>query len=74
MENAFSAARLWTAIDALPDRCREVFLMAKRDGMTYREIAEELGISERTVEHQVSKALHLLRQQKSVFFRLLLFL
>jgi len=42
--------------------------------MSYREIAEELGISERTVEHQVSKALHLLRQQKSVFFRLLLFL
>ena len=70
----YTAARLWTAIDALPDRCREVFLMAKRDGMTYREIAEELGISERTVEHQVSKALHLLRQQKSVFFRLLLFL
>lgn len=74
METAFSAARLWTAIDALPDRCREVFLMAKRDGMTYRVIAEELGISERTVEHQVSKALHLLRQQKTIFFRLLLFL
>lgn len=70
----YSAARLWTAIDALPDRCRQAFLMAKRDGMSYREIAEELGISERTVEHQVSKALHLLRQQKSVFFRLLLFL
>ena len=74
VESSFVAARLWTAIDTLPDRCREVFLMAKRDGMTYREIAEELGISERTVEHQVSKALHLLRQQKSVFFRLLLFL
>ena len=70
----YTAARLWTAIDALPDRCREVFLMAKRDGMTYREIAEELGISERTVEHQVSKALHLLREQKTIFFRLLLFL
>lgn len=74
METAFSAARLWTAIDALPDRCREVFLMAKRDGMSYSEIAEELGISERTVEHQVSKALHLLREQKTIFFRLLLFL
>ena len=70
----YTAARLWTAIDALPARCRQAFLMAKRDGMTYREIAEELGISERTVEHQVSKALHLLREQKTIFFRLLLFL
>jgi RNA polymerase sigma-70 factor (ECF subfamily) len=48
--------------------------MAKRDGMTYREIAEELGISERTVEHQVSKALRLLRSTGKDFFRLLLFL
>ena len=74
MDEAVVAARLWTAIDALPDRCREVFLMAKRDGMTYREIAEELGISERTVEHQVSKALRLLRSTGKDFFRLLLFL
>ena len=74
VDKAVVAARLWTAIDALPDRCREVFLMAKRDGMTYREIAEELGISERTVEHQVSKALRLLRSTGKDFFRLLLFL
>ena len=72
MDFPFSAARLWTAIDALPDRCREVFLMAKRDGMTYREIAEELGISERTVEHQVSKALRILRGKSQDFFRLVL--
>ena len=65
MDEAVVAARLWTAIDALPDRCREVFLMAKRDGMTYREIAEELGISERTVEHHVAKALHILRSKGS---------
>lgn len=28
-------ARMWTAIDALPERCREVFLLNKRDGMKY---------------------------------------
>ena len=50
-------ARLWTAIDELPDKCRKIFLMSKRDGMKYREIAEELCISEKTVEHQISKAL-----------------
>lgn len=70
-DEAFEAARLWTAIDALPDRCREVFLMSKRDGMTYREIAEELDISERTVEHQISKALRILRSKASDFFQML---
>jgi RNA polymerase sigma-70 factor (ECF subfamily) len=50
-------ARLWTAIDNLPEKCRKIFLMSKRDGMKYREIAEELCISEKTVEHQISKAL-----------------
>ncbi len=30
-DDSFIEARLWTAIDSLPDKCREVFLMAKRD-------------------------------------------
>ena len=67
----YTAARLWTAIDALPDRCREVFLMAKRDGMHQADIAQELNISPRTVEHQVAKALRILRGKASDFFRML---
>ena len=41
--------------------------MSKRDGMTYREIAEELDLSEKTVEHQISKALKTLRGKKEDF-------
>lgn len=55
-------ARLWRAIGGLPERCREIFLMCKRDGFSYREIAEELSISEKTVENQMSKALKTLRK------------
>lgn len=55
-------ARLWCEIGKLPDRMREIFLMNKRDGMKYREIAEELSLSEKTVEHQISRALHRLRE------------
>ena len=55
-------ARLWTAIDSLPEKCREIFLMSKRDGLKYEEIAEELGISENTVRNQVSKALKTLKE------------
>lgn len=38
------------AIDSLPERCREIFVMSKLKGMKYREIAESLGISQNTVE------------------------
>lgn len=54
-------SRLWGVIDKLPDQCRNVFLMSKRDGLTYAQIAEELNLSVRTVEHHISKALERLR-------------
>ena len=72
-ERSLHEAELWTAIDTLPKRCREVFLMAKRDGRKYREIAETLNISEKTVEHQVSKALKILRGKADDFFYILSF-
>jgi RNA polymerase sigma-70 factor (ECF subfamily) len=54
-------ARLWTAIDSLPEKCRQIFLMSKRDGLKYEEIAEELGLSVNTVRNQISKALNTLK-------------
>ena len=72
-ERSLHEAELWTAIDALPARCREIFLLSKRDNLTYREIAARLNISEKTVEHQVSKALQRLRGHASDFFYLLSF-
>ena len=55
-------ARIWQAIDRLPDRCREVFLLSKRDGLTNEEIAAELGISVKTVKNQMTKAFSRLRE------------
>lgn len=57
-------AALWRAIDELPERCREVFLMSKRDGMSNTAIAEELDISIKTVENQITKAFAKLRGNK----------
>ncbi len=59
-------AQLWKAIDGLPERCREIFLMSKRDGMSYGEIAQELGISIKTVDNQISKALRVLRNSADI--------
>ncbi len=58
-------ARIWRAVDGLPEKCREIFLMSKRDGMTGEEIASELGISIKTVKNQMTKALSRLRQALS---------
>ncbi len=41
----------------LPPKTRQVFLLSRSSGMTYKEIAEEMGISVKTVENQMSRAL-----------------
>ena len=55
-------ARLWDAIDQLPPERKKIFLLSKRDGLKYQEIAEELHLSVKTVENQMSKALKTLRE------------
>jgi RNA polymerase sigma-70 factor, ECF subfamily len=52
-----------TAIDGLPPKCKEVFVMSRFDGKSYAQIATELNISMKTVEAQIGKALKTLRQQ-----------
>lgn len=54
-------ARVWRAIDELPERCRRVFLMSKRDGLSNDEIAEDLNLSVKTVKNQMTKAYSRLR-------------
>jgi RNA polymerase sigma-70 factor (ECF subfamily) len=51
------------AVTALPTRCREVFQLSRVHGLKYAEIAETLGISVKTVEAQMGKALRTIRQQ-----------
>ena len=58
-------AGIWKAIDALPPKCRKVFLLSKRDGLTNEEIAEEMGISIKTVKNQMTKAFSRLRESLS---------
>ena len=53
--------RLAEAMNDLPEQCRTIFQMSRFDELKYREIADKLGISVKTVESQMSKALRLLR-------------
>ena len=50
------------AVDRLPARCREVFELSRVGGLKYSEIASVLGISIKTVEAQMGKALRVLRE------------
>ena len=51
------------AINELPPKCRAVFQASRFEDMTYREIADQMDISVKTVENQMSKALKYLRER-----------
>ncbi len=65
IDTSFRDAKIWKAIDRLPEKCRTVFLMSKRDGLTNEEIADEMGVSIKTVKNQMTKALSRLREALS---------
>jgi RNA polymerase sigma-70 factor (family 1) len=50
-----------SALDRLPPKCREVFVLSRMGRLTYQEIADTRGISVKTVENQMGKALKILR-------------
>lgn len=55
------------AIDRLPFERRKIFIHSRYDNLTYAEIAEKLGISVKTVENQMTKALKTLREELSEY-------
>jgi RNA polymerase sigma-70 factor (ECF subfamily) len=62
-------------IQNLPPKCKEVFILSKKEGLTNIEIAEHLDVSIKTVEAQITKAFSILRTSleekvKSVLFLL----
>ena len=57
---------LHKVIDALPERCRVVFMLSRFEELRYQEIAEQLDISIKTVENQISKALRLIRRSLNI--------
>lgn len=48
-------------VDRLPEKRREIFIRSRFDGLSIKEISEELGISHKTVENQLTEALRFLR-------------
>ncbi len=65
MEEAELADRINRAIQNLPEKCREIFMMCRFEELKYAEIAARLNISVKTVEMQISIALKKLRKELS---------
>lgn len=61
-EQELLEAALHEAIDQLPEKCRLVFSLSRFERLSHKEISDQLGISAKTVENQITKALRYLRE------------
>lgn len=66
--------QLHAALQKLPEKCRTVFQLSRFEELRYHEIAERLGISVKTVEAHMGKALRLLRLRLADFLPVLIIL
>jgi len=61
------------ALDSLPPRCREIFILSRLEGLKYKEIADRLQISTNTIEGHINTALKKLREILKDYMILLFF-
>nr|WP_295117409.1 RNA polymerase sigma-70 factor [uncultured Chitinophaga sp.] len=64
-------AALWAAVSRLPEQRRKIFLMSSQEGLRYKDIAANLGISINTVKTQIKLALQFLRSECGWMIKLL---
>tara|TARA_R100001143_G_scaffold63605_1_gene73857 strand:- start:94460 stop:95005 length:546 start_codon:yes stop_codon:yes gene_type:complete len=55
--------KIWTLVDKLPERRRTIFILYRKHGLSYSEIAEVMHIARKTVENQMGKSLKFLREE-----------
>jgi RNA polymerase sigma-70 factor (ECF subfamily) len=65
-------AAIRRAIDRLPVRCRQTFMLSRDEGMTYAQVAAVMGVSVKTVKIQMGRALKVIRFAASPFLLLLI--
>jgi RNA polymerase sigma-70 factor (ECF subfamily) len=65
--------KIHLAIEALPPKCGLIFKMSRFEEKTYKEIAEILSLSVKTVENQMGKALMLMRQSLASYLSQIIF-
>ncbi|WEK21181.1 MAG: RNA polymerase sigma-70 factor [Candidatus Pedobacter colombiensis] len=66
------AYNLNLALNRLPEQCRTIFQMSRFEELKYKEIADRLGLSIKTIENQMGKALRILRLELADYLTLIL--
>lgn len=61
------------AINSLPDKCRDIFILSKIEGLKYEEIAERMNLSPNTVRNQVSIGLKKMKSELKDYLPLFIF-
>jgi RNA polymerase sigma-70 factor (ECF subfamily) len=61
-------------IEQLPPKCKETFLLSKKEGLTYVEIATHLNVSIKTVENQMNIAFSTIRKKLGKKMHTILFM
>lgn len=76
-ENMFSTNEIETildrAVENLPEKCRQVFILSRMEGMKHEEIAQQLNISVNTVQNHIVTALRKLKVELKDYLPLFLF-
>ena len=72
MEQVELEEKIYQSISDLPEQCQVIFKMSRFEGKRNQEIAEELNLSKRTVETQISNALKRLRKDIFQYLKLLI--
>lgn len=77
-ENMFSTQEieeiLNNAVNNLPDKCREVFILSRMEGLKHEEIARQLNISVNTVQNHISVAIRKLKTELKDYLPLFIFM
>lgn len=55
--------RIWEIVEEMPDQRRQIFLLYRKEGLSYKEIAHLMNITRKTVENHLSKALQDIRDR-----------
>ena len=54
---------LLKTIQELPDKTKQIFLLSRSEGLTYRQIASRLDVTENVVDHEIRKSLQFIRDK-----------
>ena len=61
-------ARIYQAVDELPEKCRQAFLLHRASGLSYNDIAREMGVSVSSVEKYILQALKHCREALATYY------